>query len=192
MRSRRHKRVGVDVDGVLGDLLDPLFAFFNARYGTQYGVSHMVGWDVADLVPDGDVEGFWRDFGREVRVHDVLRPYDGAVEGMRHLAEVADVYVVTSHLHTAPTWVYDRDRWVMEHFGVPKSRMVHASDKYVFAGAGLIDDKPQNVIEWQEEYPDAKGVLWRQRYNEGAALGDGVLYEARDWPSAVALFAGRG
>lgn len=189
---RRRKRAGVDVDGVLADLLEPLFEFFNARYGTQYGVSHMTGWDVADLVPGGDVAGFWADFGREVRIHDSLKPYPGAVEGMRMLAEVADVYVVTTYLHSAPTWVYDRDRWIMEHFAIPKGRMVHVQSKYIFSGAGLIDDKPQNVIEWQDEHPEGKGVLWRQPYNEGQALGEEVRYEARDWPAAVALFEERG
>ena len=188
MPTKLIDRAGVDVDGVLADLLGPLFEFFNARYGTAYAVSHMTGWDITDLVPDGDEAGFWADFGREVRVHDRLEAYPGAVEGMRELAKGAEVYVVTTYLHSAPTWVYDRDAWIMKRFGIPKSRMVHTAAKYVFGGRMLLDDKPQNVEEWQGEHPSGKGVLWRQPYNESVALGRGIGYEARSWPEVVDLF----
>jgi hypothetical protein len=78
----RKPRVGVDVDGVLADLLAPLFLHMNAMLGTAYAADHMKDWDITELVPPELRDEFWNTFGREVRVHDALKPLPGAIEGM--------------------------------------------------------------------------------------------------------------
>lgn len=186
MKIKGKPRVGVDVDGVLADLLTPLFDHFNAMFDTAYGVSHMSAWDITDLVPKGREEEFWQSFGRDFRVHDRLQAYPEAVDGMRLLGEVAEVYVITTYLRSAPTWVHDRDKWIMERFGIGKKRMVHTAAKHVFSGAALVDDKPQNVEEWQAEH-EGLGVLWRQPYNEVVKLGDNIHYDARTWEEVVSM-----
>jgi 5'(3')-deoxyribonucleotidase len=165
MNTPRKPRVGVDVDGVLADLLAPLFQHLNTMLGTAYAADHMKDWDITELIPPARRDEFWNTFGQEVRVHDALKPLPGAIEGMRFLAEHADVYVVTAYLRSAPTWVHDRDRWLSEHFGVSDKKIVHTHAKYVFSGAMLVDDKPQTVLRWQEENPNGLGVLWAQPYN---------------------------
>lgn len=169
MNLARKPRVGVDVDGVLADLLTPLFQHLNTLLGTTYAPDHMKDWDIAELVPPERRDEFWNTFGREVRVHDALQPLPGAVEGMKLLQEVADVYIVTAYLRSAPTWVHDRDRWLSEHFGVGDKKIVHTHAKYVFSGEMLIDDKPETVERWCREHPNGRGVLWDQPYNRAAA-----------------------
>jgi 5'(3')-deoxyribonucleotidase len=42
---------------------------------------------------------------------------------------------------------------------------VHAHDKFIVYGDVLVDDKPANVMEWQEAYPNGLAVLWRMGHN---------------------------
>lgn len=161
-------RFGCDVDGVLADLLTPIFDHLSTRFDLHFTIDHMSTWDVSDLIPEELRTPFWKSFGEEVRVHDILKPLPGALEGMRRLREVADVYLVTSHLRSAPTWVHDRDKWLEEHFEISGKKIIHTSAKYIFGGAALIDDKPENVKLWQEEHPNARGILWDQPYNREA------------------------
>ncbi len=157
-------RVGVDVDGVLADLMTPMFALLNRLAGTAYSVEHMDDWTIDPLIPKDHADEFWRELGRP-GLHANLQPYAGAVEGMRALSEVADVYIVTSYLTGAETWVHERDAWLAEHFSIPRARIVHTRAKYTFYGRALVDDKPENVIEWQTEHAHGAGVLWLQAYN---------------------------
>ena len=158
-------RVGVDVDGVLADLLTPLFQHMNAMLGTAYVPDHMKDWDVAELIPEARRDEFWQTFGRDVRVHDALQPCPGAIEGMSLLGEVADVYIVTAYLHSAPTWVHDRDKWLSDRFGISDKKIVHTHAKYTFFGKALVDDKPSTVEAWSREHSRGTGVLWDQPYN---------------------------
>lgn len=192
-------RVGVDVDGVLADLLAPLFTHMNAMLGTAYAPDHMKDWDITDLVPEDRRDEFWTTFGREVRVHDALRPLPGAVEGMKLLAGVADVYVVTAYLRSAPTWVHDRDRWLSEHFGISDKKIVHTHAKYTFLGRALVDDKPSTVVRWQEEHPEGLGILWAQPYNAAfSPVGNAIVethkprvgFRTNSWETVVSLVTG--
>ncbi len=158
-------RVGVDVDGVLADLATPLLALMNSLYGTNHKPDSMERWDIEHLIPEGEVADFWARVGTPGFVHDQMQPYPGAVDGVRALSEIADVYVVTSYLHDAPTWVHERDAWIDRHFGIPRHKMVHTKAKYTFTGRMLIDDKPQNIEEWSVEHPRGCPVLWAQPYN---------------------------
>lgn len=177
----RRPRVGVDVDGVLADLLTPAFALMNDGFGLAVTPGHMTSWEFEGLIPEAVRGEYWRRLGAPGYVHDHLRPLPGAVEGVALLAERFEVYVVTSYLHDAETWVHERDAWVMEHFKIPRSRMVHTRAKYVFHGAALIDDKPQNVEEWRAEFPHGAGILWAQPYNAEYSAG----YRTSDWREAI-------
>lgn len=173
----------MDVDGVLADLLTPAFALMNGHFGLGVEPAHMTSWEFEGLIPEAVRHDYWKRLGAPRYLHDALRPLPGAVDGIALLSERFDVYVVTSYLHDAETWVHERDAWVMEHFKISKSRMVHTRAKYVFHGVALIDDKPQNIDEWQEEFPDGVGILWAQPYNAGHP----ARYRTGDWREAVAM-----
>jgi 5'(3')-deoxyribonucleotidase len=187
-------RVGVDVDGVLADLLTPCLRIAGEMLGKELTVDHMQGWDLDCLFPDEQVlDAFWKRIG-EPGVCRNLEPYPEAVAGVAALREVADVYIVTSYLHDAPQWVHERDQWVQEHFGIPRSKMVHTKAKYTFAGKMLVDDKPQNIQEWAAEHEKGIPVLWEQPYNSSHVFSGSVDYRvvrAQDWGKLVGLVSKR-
>ena len=158
-------RVGVDCDGVLGDLLTSCLSVASEMLGREISMDHVHTHDIfEELLPEDRIAEFWAKIGEPGLCRNII-PYPGAVDGMRQLAEVADVYCVTSYLRGAPQWVYERDLWVSEHFGIPRKKMIHTPAKYTFYGKMLIDDKPQNIDEWAREHETGVPVLWLQPYN---------------------------
>ncbi len=185
--TTKHKkpRLGMDVDGVLADLLSPCLRVAGEMLGRTIWPDDLQSWEIGDLFTDpADVERLWDRMG-EPGVCANLEPYPGAVEGMRALSEVADVYVVTSYLHNGKQWVHERDGWVMQHFGIPRSKMVHTRAKHIFSGAMLVDDKPANVADWALENPHGVPVLWLMPYNDKHQFPDGIrdhVLRTRSWP----------
>ena len=157
----RRPRIGVDTDGVLADMLTLL----QAHYSTLFDVSlpALDNWEIGEHIPKGREREFWETFG-ETNIHSALKPYRNTYDGLRNLIDVADVYIVTSPLSSCRTWASDRERWLHEYFGIPRSRVIHTSAKYTFAGDMLIDDKPQHVEEWAAEHQNGIPVLWAQPY----------------------------
>jgi 5'(3')-deoxyribonucleotidase len=192
MTNRMRPRVGVDVDGVLADLLTPLYALASRLYGVDLSDLHKDTWDLDKLLPPGKADEFWKAAGEEGS-HDRLDVYPGAVKGVAALQEVADVYIVTSYLHDARTWVYERDRWIQRHFGIPRRKMVHTHAKYTFSGDMLIDDKPENIELWAQDRIRARDlaavpVLWAHRYNAAHLFPGPVamrVVRTNDWAEAV-------
>jgi 5'(3')-deoxyribonucleotidase len=185
-------RVGVDVDGVLGDLLTPMFELLNSMFGLQVTLDVMKEWDFDHLIPEGRLEDFWDAVG-EPGFQQKMRPYPGAVDGMKLLGEVADVYIVTSYLHNGRQWVYERDAWILDTFGVPRHKMVHTKAKYTFFGKMLVDDKPENVEGWGEEHPTGVPVIWSRPYNEPYVFNDAVksrMVRTADWSEVAKLVEG--
>ena len=84
----------------------------------------------------------------------------GAEAGVRALREHVKVYAVTSHFPSSPTWVHERDHWLIEHFGFTGKEIVHTSAKYLVGGDYLLDDNPSHVAAWSNEHPDGLGLLW--------------------------------
>lgn len=161
------RRVGIDVDGVLADLLTPLLTIASELLQREVYVSHLQSWDLDDLFLGDDaalLPELWRRAGAPGFCRD-LRPYEGAVEGVAALREAgADIFVVTSPLHDAPTWTHDREHWLREHFQIHRHHINHVHEKYTFAGGMLVDDKPENIERWAAEH-EGVAVLWDQPWN---------------------------
>lgn len=174
-------RIGVDVDGVLGDFLTPAYKAAETLFGVTGDPRLQTTWDMEHLVPPDRVDDFWEFIGN-MNFHDLMIPFPGAVAGMKALAEVADVYIVTTHLKSGKTWVYDRDIWLKNHFNINRKKIIHTAAKYTFQGIALVDDKPENVHKWQEENKEGLGILWDQPYNRKA---DARLI-AKSWDAVIA------
>lgn len=155
--------VGVDVDGVLADLLTPILEGINTTFSKSLTPEDMDSWCIKKHL-EGDEHKFWDQLGNS-NLHDRLLPYPGAKEGLALLQTVAEVYIVTSHLSAGRTWVYDRDQWLLKHFGIPKKRVIHTEAKYRVLADALVDDRPDNVIAWQAVHPTGRGVVWAHPWN---------------------------
>jgi 5'(3')-deoxyribonucleotidase len=175
--------VGVDVDGVLIDMLGPCFALAKEFLGKSLTLGDMTGWEIDHLL-EGKASEFWEKFGEE-DFHS-NHPYPGAVEGIQALHEIADVHIVTAPLSTGKTWTYERDRWISRHFGIHTDKIHYMRSKDRFRGDALIDDRPSNILGWQAANPEGVGILWRHTWNETPGV-----YEAHNWEDVFRILRSR-
>lgn len=178
-------RVGVDVDGVLADLLTPCFQVASEMLKKPITIDHLTSWDFDTIIPKELLDEFWKRIG-EPGICRNLVPYPDAQSGIKALQEVAEVYIVTSYLHDAPQWVHERDQWIMEHFGIPRRKMVHTKAKYTFAASVLVDDKPANIEEWLAENPKGVGVIWDMPFNRNWDKPKGCV-RTHSWDEVVRI-----
>ena len=158
-------RVLCDVDDVVANFLQLFISALNAS-GVRY-VDHSwqrPSWDLA--------KEFKLTQAEEDKVYDLINlpgiantamhPMPGAIEGVKRLAKIADVYFITSNLRSSPTWVYDRDKWLVRHFGEEQgSKVVHIHDKFIIPGDLLVDDKAENCRKWQAAWPAGLALYWQ-------------------------------
>lgn len=159
----KRPRVLVDVDDVVANFLQLFASALNAT-----GVRKIPNgwqrtkWDLA--------EEFNLTKDEEKMVYDLLtlpgvamhmHPMPGAIEGVKKVMEVADVYFVSAPLKESPTWVYDRQGWLIKHFGEEQGKkFAPVHDKFIIYGDYLVDDKPANCEEWQAAWPGSRALFW--------------------------------
>ena len=182
---KRKPRAGVDVDGVICNLHDELIRIAKRHFKVDISLD---SWDFDSSFSKEDASLFCSIVG-EPGLHSILKPYKGALQGMMKLQEVADVYIVTSHLSHGPTWVHERDRWIQDLFQISDKKIVHTKAKYTFFGDILVDDKPSNCESWSEEH-NKTSVLWAQPYNEKHQVKESVkdkIIRTNSWSDVVEM-----
>lgn len=169
-------RVLLDVDGVIADLAQVFVKTLARETGIRKTTSDVTQFDFGKAlgITPSQVQRTWRAMNGAAMV---VKPYPGAVEGVKKLMEVANVVFCTSPVKSDPRWCYDRTQWLIEHFGSAQARkVVYTSEKYVCQGDFLVDDKPENLELWHEEAVNRTPVLWDQLWNK-----DSELPRMNDW-----------
>lgn len=139
----------VDVDGVCADFLGPVLDTIYEVSGTRYSREDVNGWNIEECLNlDRDD---WAETVKEIQSPGFarkLQPLPHAIESVKKLAQQHEVYFVTADWRGSPTWVYDRNHWLTDHFGALGKRTVHTSQKHLISGNVLIEDKPGNIHGW--------------------------------------------
>lgn len=156
-------RVLFDVDSVIANLVQ----VFVSAIATA-GIRQLPpGWKPKQFDIATDL-GFTND--EERRMYNVLKlpgiakmvhPYPGAIEGVKRIAKIADVFFVTTPMKGSPTWANDRTEWLKKHFGEELGgKWVYTEYKYVVFGEILVDDRPENCIEFEKAWPGSIALRW--------------------------------
>lgn len=162
----KRKTILLDVDGVLADFVAGFLALLESELGIKATREQVAHFDIgASLGLSREHSSqVKRALGSRVGFARELDIYPGAVEGVRLLEPIADVYIVTSPWNSNPTWMHDREHWLEKHFGIPHSRVIHTSAKYRVSGDVLVDDKTDTLGKWR----DVQGglpVQWETPHN---------------------------
>lgn len=175
-------RVGVDVDGVLANYTQMYLSAIQAATSRTITKDwRPASWDLDDAL------GLTKEERKAAQALMItpnvafhITPYAGAVEGIKKLSKIADVFLVTSPVKESPTWDFDRRAWVDMLFGAELADSItFTGHKYTFAADIFVDDKPANCEEWQAAWPDGKALLWTANYSS-AFLHD-RLQHVQDW-----------
>lgn len=155
----------LDVDGVLADFVSA--ACREARaLGFRLYPRNVDRWDLFSLMPfltrdlvmgRCQAPGFARK----------LRAYPGAIQAVK--PHIKDVVFVTAPFGGSKTWAHDREQWLVDRFG-PRIEIVHTGAKHLVHGRCLVDDRPENVVDWWREHPNKPSWLIDRPWNRGSMV----------------------
>lgn len=154
----------LDVDGVLADFTGATLAFLERNYGI-YCDEPLKSWDFLDhpaLRPYRKAaKGHWTtpNFCAD------LQPLPGTVAAVQEMRRWARIRFATSPMETNPTWIRERNAWLALHFGAYEEDVRHTKKKSESPGHVFVDDKYENVVEYQGVHPTALVYLRTHSYN---------------------------
>lgn len=165
----------IDCDGVLADFGGAFLAAVLKETGESFDLSDITQWDITrcmffrelEVKYPGLEKKLWADYIAKPGFCDKIAVLPGAQGAMERLQSLGDVFVVTSPMATAPTWMYERENWLQRLFDIPRDHVIHAGKKYLVHGDVLIDDKPSHVRAWHTKWSrtGGYGILWNAPYN---------------------------
>lgn len=150
----------IDCDGVLADFDGMFIGILRDHFDIEFDPSKAEEWDYFNH-PDvvrvkNDV---WQHILNTKGLIRGIKKLDYAEEMIRKLREVGTVEACTSVV-AGGYYADERIMWLIEELGFDR-RDVHLSyKKWRVCGDVFIDDKPENVIKWADEW-GAVPVLWQ-------------------------------
>lgn len=191
MRTNKLKTLLLDLDDVLNTFNSDKTGWIKLyndkygdkhieKYGTLLQTDHIIDWDLHKFtLPNVNVFDefiYTNNFFRGVGV----QPY--AQEVTREMSKYFDIYVVSaSHFSTVP----DKAEWLLEHFPhIPIKHFIPCYNKYMIRGDILVDDKFDNLINF-----DGERVLfnrpWNKQYQNDELLKSHSIEVMNDWTDNV-------
>lgn len=138
-------KFGLDVDGVLRNLIDGITFLYNLRFGKIITRKAFVQYDVQDVFPDipNAAEYFFTGENAEILLR-MSPPIAGAVDAYHLLAGVGTVYIITSQS------TYDNIshtlHWLHKH-NIDTDQICFVKDKSMITNLDyFIDDNPDKFI----------------------------------------------
>lgn len=178
----RRQRVLIDSDGVLSCFAGAVVSLVNQHLKTNHTLEDVNQWDMykALSVPGETGEFFDSVIRQEDFCYD-LKPIEGAKEGLEELRRFADIYCVTTPFGKHRYWINERNEWLQEHMGFSEKEILPCHAKFLIAGDYLIDDKAQNLKEWEVEPHAGLAILFDQPWNRQ----ESGFMRAKGWKDLV-------
>lgn len=180
-------RIVVDLDGVLYEFDKTARYMLREYLGLPDLDTEAQYWDdIKDRVPKSAWRWLWNE-GVELGLFRYGHMVQGARRGLETLSAQGHELVFATHRPKQA--VSDTVDWLSLYLkGVPYTGlhfMSNGEKKSTIPGDVLIDDKPENVVDWYY-FGDGAGILFDRPWNREleAEFPDG-LYIARGWGEAV-------
>lgn len=181
------KRILVDVDCVVADLMPEWLGFYNAEYDDHVSVEDVTAWGLEAFVkPECGVKIY--EYLRYPYLYDNVAPIDGALTSIKWLRRHSyDVVFVTSGIHEG------KAKW-LDHYGFLLSQvdyqyapdLVIAHDKGLIKGDIMLDDNIKNLLAF-----DGTRILFAQPWNSEIDSRNSEYFRADDWADVI-QYLGRG
>lgn len=178
------KCVLLDVDGVLADFVSRYLDLVEEVTGRRYTHADVTEFDIGKALGFTPEQSKTIASGIRTGFASSLEPLPGAIDAVKRLREVAEVYIVTSPWNSCETWMSERERWLRVHFDFPHSHVIHGSAKHIVTGDVLVDDRHDTCVKWRDAHPGKTVVMWQAPWNEHCEW-PGVL--TNDWERLITI-----
>lgn len=186
--TRRRPVILLDVDGVIANFIDGALPIAERLTRQKHHHDDIDQWHMEKALglTEDQTHAFYAEIASEG--HCIKLPvYEGAIDGVKALREIADVHPVTAPF-ASTYWVGERETWLLNHFGFHHHDVVHTNAKHLIRGDILIEDKPETIVKWCQHHPTGRGILIARNYNKYGlpATAHPLRYSrARDWSDIV-------
>lgn len=169
--------VVLDSDDVLGRCIKRMADDVHRIVGRLFTEEEILTWDFFDTVKLDEHPTLKRQVEELMRSKGwckSIEPFPGAIEGVRRLETIAEVFVCTSPFG-GDFWEAERRQWLYEVFGIKSKRVMQGYSKFLMHAEVFVDDKPKNVLEWTQynrvhTLHNGLGLLWDRPHNRDARL----------------------
>lgn len=175
------KTVAIDQDQVLADLLKGWIDINNRICGDTLDYKDIDEWDVSKFTKNG--KGVYKVLS-DPSIYDNVPVIPHSVEAVGKMQEVGyDVFVVTS-ANNNPVLIDAKLRWLGKHFSmIPKKNIIFCDRKGFINMDYLIDDKPENLKDYNIRNPSGTPILFHANHNKD----DKRYLRATSWGNAIAM-----
>jgi len=176
-------KVGVDVDGVLGDQVPPVLEKLNRKYGLDLSKEDIIDWafPIKDTTIDVEIE----DALCTERFVLEMPVVQGAKEGMAYLYKRHHILITTSR---PPQTERATVKWLSSNFSFHEYCNTRGKGKGSLPVDILIDDHLQNIEEFSRN--GGVGLLFSQPWNKERSeiqdlISKGMVYSCDDWKAVT-------
>jgi uncharacterized HAD superfamily protein len=125
--------IACDLDEVLGQYLVCYIDHYNKRFGTthKFGDFHSYDFSLVHQKGVAEISHVIQEFHKTTEFVDGYQVLPGAVEGVKQLAQIGEVHVVTARQYDLREVT---TQWISKHFGLTQERL-HMGNHYSHDGS---------------------------------------------------------
>lgn len=174
-------RIGIDLDGVLGDFIGSFFEVSRRVVGKpEVGISTSTSWDFKDIMTKEEVSKTWEAVKNTRNFWLNLKREKGVTsQNLRRMAKTNDLVFITARAQTKGYSVQQQSAaWLALEFALKWPTVIEEDNKGPLAAAlhldYFIDDRPENCLEIQSTVPKCKVYLKSLPHNADFKAWKGI------------------
>lgn len=149
--------IGLDVDDLVANLVDPWLHLSNCEYGENITQKDIKSWAISEYVKCGqDIYKYLKD----PTLYDIVEPVEGAKWGIECLRAIGfNIVFITA---ATPEQSGRKYEWLCDYEMIKhRKEYVEALDKSLIKTDYLIDDNPEHVIN-----ASGQGIVFTKEWNK--------------------------
>lgn len=173
------KRVAVDMDEVMADMLRAQLAWLDSEHGLRWDGDQLAGRRLSELLAPSLSDAL------EALLHDgalfgALAVMPGSQDALLRMSARFEIFVTTAAMEYPASFPH-KFAWLQKHFPfIPPDRIVFCGDKGIINADILIDDNARHFRRFA-----GQGILFAAPHND-SVTGFEIV---RNWPEVEALSA---
>jgi 5'-nucleotidase len=137
------KRIAIDQDQVIADLVTPWLAMYNNDYNDNLVPKDVKNWNFDNIVKESCGKKIY-DYLDDSQLFRNLPVIENSQRVVRELSKNFEIFIVTSPWNSAN--VIPKTDWLKEHFPfLDENNFVFTKNKGIVRADYMIDDKPANL-----------------------------------------------